>query len=60
MAKPDFNRIVDWPGKGHMTLGDDFGILRQIWRTNDPIAVTIFAVSEPHTIIEAWPIIAGR
>jgi hypothetical protein len=56
MTKHDFERQVEWPGKGLMTLGEVFRRLHDVWETNDTIAVRLFArrKDEPHTVIEAW------
>jgi hypothetical protein len=57
MSKHDFERKVEWPGVGLMTLGEVFRRLHEFWETNDTIAVSLFVAGRkdvPHTVIEAW------
>jgi hypothetical protein len=43
MMKITLDTKVDWPGKGQMTLGDAFDLLRKLWTTSDPISISLFS-----------------
>jgi hypothetical protein len=63
MNEPNFNREVEWPGRGRMTLAAVFLKLREFWGPTSTISVCLFVgrrKEEPPTVIEAWPELATR
>jgi len=57
-----YDTEVDWPGKGRMTLGNAFRLLRECWQTGDRISMLLLpggltpdGQPYPPSIIEAWP-----
>jgi hypothetical protein len=38
----DLDTIIEWPGKGLMTLGAAITALRKFWKVSDPIKISFF------------------
>jgi hypothetical protein len=58
MITIDLNQIIEWPGKGLMTLAAAITTLRELWGNfGGPIKISFFRGpgSGPPSIIEAWP-----